>query len=63
MITVQPLIHLDSTDISRIVTPYVSEGVYVVHYRDSPTDTSFELQYVTLPEPSTRNYDHFNAAT
>jgi ribosomal protein S18 acetylase RimI-like enzyme len=63
MITIQPLIRLDTTDLTRIVTTYVSEGIYVVSYRDSPTDTSIALHYVTLPEPSVRKYDHFDAAT
>lgn len=63
MITIQPLAQLDTTDLVRIVTPYVSEGAYVVRYRDSPTDTSFELHYVTLPEPSVRKYEHFDATT
>jgi len=63
MITIQPLTRLDSTDITRIVTTYVSEGIYVVSYRDSPTNTSFELQYLSLPEPSVRTYQHFDATT
>jgi ribosomal protein S18 acetylase RimI-like enzyme len=63
MITIQPLARLDATDLMRIVTAYVSEGVYVVSYRDSLTDTSFELHYVLLPEPSVGKYDHFDAAT
>ncbi|MEZ4862845.1 MAG: GNAT family N-acetyltransferase [Caldilineaceae bacterium] len=63
MITIQPLARVDSADLERIVTPYISEGAYVVRYRDSPTATSFELHYVLLPEPSTRKYEHFDAAT
>jgi len=63
MITIQPLIRLDTTDLRRIVTTYVSEGLYVVSYRDTATDTSFELHYVTLPEPAVRMYDHFDATT
>jgi ribosomal protein S18 acetylase RimI-like enzyme len=63
MITIQPLVRLDSTDLMRIVTTYVSEGVYRVSYRDSPTDTSFELHYVALSVPSTRTYDHFDPTT
>ena len=63
MITIQPLTRLDDTDITRIVTAYASEGVYAVSYRDSPTDTSIELHYVTLPEPSIRRYQHFDVAT
>ena len=63
MITIQPLIRLDETDLTRIVTTYVCEGVYRVNYRDSARDTSIDLHYVTLPEPSVRKYDHFDAAT
>jgi ribosomal protein S18 acetylase RimI-like enzyme len=63
MITIQPLIRLDTTDLTRIVTTYVSEGIYHVSYCDSPTDTSIGLHYVTLPEPSIRKYDHFDPTT
>jgi ribosomal protein S18 acetylase RimI-like enzyme len=63
MITIQPLLRLDNIDLERIVTTYVSEGVYVVSYHDSPTGTSFELRYVTLPEPSVRKYNQFDATT
>jgi ribosomal protein S18 acetylase RimI-like enzyme len=63
MITIQPLLRLDTTDLVRIVTTYVSEGIYRVSYHDSPTDTSIDLHYVTLPEPSVRTYDHFDPAT
>ena len=62
MITIQPLLHLDATDITHL-TMYVSEGRYVVSYHDTPTDTSICLHYVALPEPSVRNYDHFDVET
>ena len=63
MIAIQPLIRLDPADLTRIVTAYVSEGIYRVSYGDSPTDTSIDLRYVTLPKPSIRKYDHFDTAT
>src|SRR5215212_9556169 len=63
MITIQPLVRLDTADHNRVVTTYLSEGVYIVRYRDSPTDTAFELHYVTLPEPAVKTYDHFDATT
>jgi ribosomal protein S18 acetylase RimI-like enzyme len=63
MILIQPLIRLDEKDLTPSMTTYVSEGIYAVSYRDSPTDTSIDLHYVTLPEPAVRNYDHFDAAT
>jgi ribosomal protein S18 acetylase RimI-like enzyme len=63
MITIQPLIHLETADLRRIVTTYISEGVYIVSHRDSPTDVSFELHYVALSQPSQRTYDQFDATT
>jgi ribosomal protein S18 acetylase RimI-like enzyme len=63
MIIIQPLVRLDIADLAPVITTYVSEGVYRVNYRDSPTDTSIDLHYVTLPEPAVRKYDHFDAAT
>ena len=63
MITIQPLVRLDITDLMRIVTTYDSEGLYVVSYRDTATNTSFELHYVSLAEPAVRRYDHFDATT
>jgi ribosomal protein S18 acetylase RimI-like enzyme len=63
MITIQPLVQLDTADLKRVVTTYLSEGVYIVRYRDSPTDTAFELHYVTLPEPAVKTYEHFDATT
>ncbi len=63
MITIQPLTRLEATDLMRIMTTYISEGRYVVSYRDTATDTSFELHYVTLPEPAVRRYDPFDATT
>jgi hypothetical protein len=59
MITIQPLLQLDTSDLGRIVATYVSEGIYAVTYYDTPTDTSFELHYITLPEPTVRTYEHF----
>jgi ribosomal protein S18 acetylase RimI-like enzyme len=63
MIAIHPLTRLDKTDLAPIMTTYVSEGIYAVSYRDSPTDTSIDLHYVTLPEPAVRSYDHIDAAT
>ncbi len=63
MITVQPLMRLDNSDHTRIVTTYISEGLYIVSYRDSLTDTSIALHYVALPKPSVKKYDHFDAGT
>jgi ribosomal protein S18 acetylase RimI-like enzyme len=63
MITIRPLSRLDSIDFGRIVATYVSEGIYAVTYRDSPTETSFELHYITLPQPAVRTYEHFDTTT
>ncbi len=63
MIAIQPLVSLDTSDIQRIVAPYVSAGVYRVTYHDSPTDTSFALHYQLLPEQVLRTYHHFDAPT
>ena len=63
MITIQPLTRLEATDFIRIMTTYISEGRFVVSYRDTATDTSFELHYVTLPEPAVRRYDPLDATT
>ena len=62
MITIQPLLQLDATDIAQLTT-YVSEGRYVVSYADTPTDTLICLHYIALPEPSIRTYDHFDVKT
>jgi len=63
MISVQPLIHLDATDIKRIASGYTAGGRYIVTYTDSAHSTAFNLQYVTRKEPYVKRYDHFDNET
>jgi ribosomal protein S18 acetylase RimI-like enzyme len=63
MISVQPLICLDSTDIKRIASGYIADDTYIVTYTDSAHSTAFNLQYVTRKEPYVKRYDHFDDET
>src|SRR4051812_34833463 len=63
MISVQPLIRLDSIDIKRIASGYTADGMYIVTYTDSVRSTAFNLQYVTRKEPYVKRYDHYDNET
>lgn len=63
MVEIRPLTQMNATDFKRIASGYVAAGKYVVDYRESELETTFQLRFVQLDQPYYKTYDHFDSET
>ena len=63
MIEIKLLAKLNNEDLKQVITGYASPGKYVVTYSDSPTQTTFNLEFRMLEKPHVGRYHHLDDET
>lgn len=61
-VVLRPFTAPDLTQLSHVITGYVSHEKYVVQKRESEAETAVTLTLVTLPAPKTFRYEHLDQA-
>ena len=63
MIEIHPIEQITVEEAIAVTGSYTCTNIYRVQYSDSDEHTRLELTLETLPQPVTRQYEHFDAET
>lgn len=60
MFTVEQLTTLDAAAVRRLISGYVADTTYVVHWQESVVATTFTLELVPLEQPFAKRYEYLD---